>query len=139
MKYRLDLKFRCDSVVALFLKSIVKYGQHLERLVLYDSSQSFYCVPSRPDPYGLEDFLTVQFAPKMRRLVCCCILFYHLMMDASVSERINRLISEKVVRNRPSLWFHVDALQHGFQSPNVPAIHYHEMLDCKHYFPFPSL
>ncbi len=71
---RLDLQFNGnDYVVILFLKSILKSGQHLERLVLA-SDWPVALDPSMQNHHlNLEDFLVVQFATKMKRLVCCCI------------------------------------------------------------------
>ena len=137
MRRRLDLQFNGnDSVVILFLKAILKSCQHLERLVLLDSWPVALDQSIQNHHIDLVDFLVVQFASKMKRLVCCCILFDSI--DATESERINRLIAEKVIPNRPSLWFNVGSFTPD-EDPNMPLIHFLEMIDPIYYFPLPEL
>ena len=137
MRRRLDLQFNGnDSVVILFLKAILKSCQHLERLVLLDNWPVVLDHSIQNHHIDLVDFLVVQFATKMKRLVCCCILFDSI--DATESESINRLIAEKVVQNRPSLWFYVGVSLTLDNHRNVPWFHCLEMLDSKHYLATPA-
>ena len=139
MLHRLDLQFNGNDsvIVILFLKSILKSCKDLERLVLLLDSWPVVLGPSKQNHHlDLVDFLVFQFATKMKRLVCCCILFESI--DVTESERINRLIAEKVVTNRPSLWFHVGFSLTLDKRQNIPWIHCLEMYDCKYYFPTPA-
>jgi len=73
----------------------------------------------------MSDFL-VQFATKMKRLVCCSISFSQI--DPSLCKEVNRQVAEKVVENRPSLWFHFDRYGPDLDDPYVPLIHLQEIL-----------
>lgn len=137
-----------DSLLLLLLKSIFSARLDLERLALLgnwrlDSVRSFHPSPDTDhrlclmwnEPPDLVDFL-VKFATEMKRLVFCCITFYEL--DAIVSNKINRLIAEKVVRFRPSLWFNVGLGNFIFtEDPTLPLIHFLEMIDFDYFVPPP--
>jgi len=105
----------------LMLKSIQQFAPKLERLCLWDDSSTFWTLQS-PDS---EDFF-VQFATRMNRLLCCCIIFADIGLEEE--NRINQLIKEKVTSNRPSLWFRVWDITSD-EDPTLPLIHYLEMIE----------
>lgn len=124
-----------DPLILILLKTILEDRPDLERLVLSGVMMYGSGIPpsSSTTPLDLEDDL-VKFATNNKRLLFCCIKFYHL--NAAVSNKINRLIAEKVVRFRPSLWFHVGN-DIPKEDPDLPLIHYLEMIDCDVYNPPP--
>jgi len=115
------------SHILPFLKSILKYSPHLERLVLldgfYEEIQS--PLPDWNHPVDMPDFF-VDFAAKMKRLVCFCISFNQI--DGAMCEEVNRRVAEKVNGIRPSLWFHFGRYGPDLDDPNVPLIHLQEIL-----------
>ena len=93
---------------------------------------------TRPSPLNhyfidTEDFL-LQFVTKMSRLIFCCITFHDL------ADYLSEMISfvKKVIPNRPSLWFYV-GMRTFEEDPNMPLIHYLEMIDSTYYFPPPTI
>lgn len=137
-----------DTLILLLLRYILNARPELERLALLGDMRNFCVMPSHSvqgstdyrfvmmwnHPPDLEDFL-IKFTNNMERLVFCCIQFYCL--DAAFSNKINRLIAEKAVQLRPSLWFHVGNFV-PYEDPNLPMIHNREMLDYD-YVPPPTL
>lgn len=128
--------YRDDSLILLLLKSTLRACPQLERLVLIDNLSLQDSSSTRPPSVilDLEDFL-VKFATDMRRLIFCCINFYRV--DPAMTNKINRLIAEKVIPTRPSLWFNVDSVTPD-EDPNLPFIHYLEMTSSDIYFPPPA-
>ena len=105
----------------------------LERLVLI--AESSKNGPDWNHPIKLPD-LIVKFALKMKRLVCCCIVFDR--MDSNLIKEIQQRIAKEIVLIRPSLWFHLGREKPLASDPSVPSIHYHEMVDPIIYVPPPS-
>ncbi len=127
----------------LFLKSILKCCPNLERFALLedfeDENNDSTSTATRPSSilnhsHDLEDSL-LQFVSKMRRLICCFITFDRI--NASLSKRVNRQIAKRVIPYRPSLWFFVGSFTPE-EDPNMPLIHYLEMIDSTYYFSPPT-
>jgi len=117
----------------LLLKYLIGSSLQLERLVLIAKSPK-----NETDwdhPIKLPD-LIVKFALKMKRLVCCCIVFDR--MDSNLIKEIQQRIAKEIVPIRPSLWFHLGREKPLASDPSVPSIHYHEMVDPIIYVPPPS-
>jgi len=115
------------SHILPFLKSILKNTPQLERLVLLDESfeEIQSPLPDWNHPVDMPDFF-VDFAAKMKRLVCFCISFNQI--DGAMCEEVNRRVAEKVVGIRPSLWFHFGRYGPDLDDPEVPLIHLQEIL-----------
>jgi len=82
-------------------------------------------LPDWNHPLDMSDFF-VPFLTKMKRLVCCSILFKQI--DRTLCKEVNRLVAEKVVKKRPSLFFHFDRSLPDVDNPDIPLIHLQEIL-----------
>lgn len=133
------------------LKSLTICASHLERLVIY-----FKAFPD--DAVSLDHPFTefvVQFAKKMERLVALCIVFFNRRHSGGHSdccsccscyydddeptdalmEQINRRMAEEVLPTRPALWFHLGSDIPNATDPDVPLIHYREMIHIDQWNP----
>jgi len=122
-----------DFPVLEILKSLLGCRLHLERLVLLA-----YRSENKPDwnhPPDTVDFL-VKFSKKMVRLVCFCLIYDRL--DPNLITVAQHRIAQEVVTIRPSLWFCLGREEPLASDPNVPGIHFHEMVDPVFYTPLPS-
>ncbi len=131
------------------MKSVQKFAPNLERLswvmncsyippvVPFNSEDgSCSCSYDWKHPPTTTDYV-VKFAKEMKRLVCCCLIFYYF--DENMCNQVNSRIEKEVVSVRPSLWFVMDCFSPKVTYPNVPLIHYHEMVDAPfNYFPPPT-
>jgi len=118
----------------MILQSLLGYSLQLERLALINR-----CTGTAPavwdHPPDAADFL-VDFAFKMKRLVCCCLLFDRI--DSSLIKDVSERIKNEVVPKRPSLWFHLGRGEPYVNDPEVPSIHFHEIVDPEYYTPPPT-
>ncbi len=80
------------------------------------------------------DFL-VNFALKMERLVCCCLVDW---IRLSLIKKIQERIENDVLPQRRSLWFYLGQAEPCASDPDVPGIHFHEMVNPVPYTPPPS-
>jgi len=122
--------------VLLMLKTLLGCSLHLERLALINRSTG--TVPTLPvwdHPPEATDFL-VNFALKMKRLVCCCLVFDRI--DWNLVKDVYERVENEVVPIRPSLWFHLGRGEPYSSDPDVPSIHFHEMVDPENYTPPPT-
>ncbi len=115
------------------LKSLLGSRLHLERLVLIAYRSGIKSVWIHPP--DTVDFL-VKFAKKMVRLVCFCLIYDRL--DPNLITAAQHRIAQEVVSIRPSLWFCLGREEPLASDPNVPGIHFHEMIDPVFYTPLPS-
>jgi len=136
----LDLERTNIAGASFLLKSLQSCASHLERLVIY-----FHDFPdiSLNHPFS---GLVVDFTVKMERLIALRLVFHYIVDDESwcsseyfsygnddandaLMEQINHRISQEVLPTRPALWFHLNSELPGVTDPDVPLIHYREMLN----------
>ena len=121
-------------ILFLLLKFLLGSSLQLERLVLIAKSPRHG--PNWKQPLQLPDFI-VDFALKMKRLVCCCMVFDRL--DPSLIKEVQQRIAKEVVPIRPSFWFHLGREVPLASDLSVPSIHFHEMVEPMVYVPPPAL
>ena len=118
----------------MILQSLLGYSLQLERLALINR-----CTGTAPavwdHPSDAADFL-VNFALKMKRLVCCCLVIHRL--DPNLIVEVRQRIMEEVTAKRRSLWFHLGRGIPCVSDPDVPSFHFHEMVDPEYYTPPPT-
>jgi len=134
--YRLKWDPEEDGITLFWL---LKYllgssSLQLERLVLI--AESSKNGPDWNHPIKLPDFI-VDFALKMKRLVCCCIVFD--LLNPNLIKEVQQRIVKEVVPIRPSFWFHLGREVPLASNLSVPSIHYHEMVEPMVYVPPPAL
>ena len=113
----------------LMLKSLLGATYHLERLVLNGSCKLMF---NRNE----AETSLVEFASRMKRLVCCCLVFYKL--DRKLIKKVQQRIAQEVLPKRPSLWFHLGGDDPLASDPDVPNFHFHEMVNPTFYVPTPN-
>jgi len=131
--FRLEWKHEGNGFpFLLLLKSLLGCSLHLERLALINLCSG--TVPLWDHPPDISDFL-VEFTSKMKRLVCCCLVFDRL--DPNVITEVRQRIMEEVTPKRRSLWFHLGRWKPCISDPDVPNFHFHEMVHPEYYTPPP--
>ena len=132
--YRLEWNHEGSGFpVLLLLKSLLGCSLHLERLALIN-----LCYGTGPlwdHPPDTSDFL-VGFASKMKRLVCCCLVFNGL--DPNLIVEVRQRIMEEVTPKRRSLWFYLGRTKPCISDPDVPNFHFYEMVRPEYYIPPPT-
>ncbi len=108
----------------VLLKNLNQASPRLERLVLYirrtDPKKSSAAANNE-----LEDFL-LTFVSEMKHLVVLCLV--GVDMNPGSIELVKRRLIEEVIPIRPSFWFYFgEKLPEGFD-PEVPPIHYDEIV-----------
>ncbi len=133
LEFRLKWKHGGDDYTATVL-SILEFLLEnkkfllLERLVLIEDGGSQNKRKRRrwtasPPPPGFFDRL-LDFASKMTHMTCCCLTFNQ--MDPKLMKEIKERVELEVVKERPSLWFH---LGREIPQAGVPLIHYHQIVE----------
>ena len=117
-----------------FFKSILKFSPDLERLSLIDSEPPFGGSAWK-HPHDMGSTI-VDFALKMKHLVALFLAFPN-NFPSSRMNNIRSLMMNEVSPLRPALWFSfsLDKNIPYLVDPNVPFIHYHEMIDTCYYPP----
>ncbi len=109
---------------------------YIANVVPCNSVDACACSSDWKHPPKTADYV-VQFAKEMKRLVCCCLTFYYF--NQNLCNQVNSRIAKEVVSERPSLWFVMDCFNPKVTDPNIPLIHYHEMVDVPfNHFPPPT-
>ena len=136
---QLDLQRANIADASLLLKTLLSCASHLERLVIYFDDFPDICL-SHP-----FTGLVVDFTTKMERLIALCLLFHRRDDDHScwsgcscfndddagndaLMAQINHRMVEEVLPTRPALWFHLGSYLPNATDPDVPLLHYREML-----------
>ena len=81
--------------------------------------------------------LIVQLALKLKRLTFLSLTFHELNANELI-EQVHRRMAEEVLPSRPALWFHLGNTCPDGSNPNVPAVHYHEMILSNTFDPPPK-
>jgi len=116
----------------LILKSLKQFAPKIERISL-----EFMCEAYPTDKYHfMEDFL-VDFTLKMKQLSCLSLSLKQL--DGTLIQKVHERIKREVLPTRPSFWFHLDSKIPDAVDPEVPKVHYHEMIHTKYSDPPPKL
>ena len=113
----------------LMLKSLLGATYHLERLVLKGSCKLRFNL-------NKAETSLVEFASRMKRLVCCCLVFYDI--DRKLIKKVQQRLAKEVLPKRPSLCFHMGGKDPQASDPDVPNFHFHEMFKPTYYVPTPN-
>jgi len=126
----LDVGKDFTNVFRVF-KSLKTSTSHLERITL-----AFECESLPADLDETLPALLVKFLLKMKRLTAACIIFFDL--DDDVIEKVHQRIVVEVLPTRPTLWFHLGCEYPYSTDPDVPFVHFIQMVDSDGFNPVPS-
>ena len=108
----------------MLFQYLVEFSPKLERLVVHGSS------PINDDicweaPIDLGQLL-IEFLSKMKCLIIFSFTGYNIQPD--VQEAVRAHVAAEIRPDRPSFWFHLGKSLPKANDPDVPRIHYDEIV-----------
>jgi len=118
------------------LNAVLASSSNLQRLALIGPNLVEGALYRTDPTEGTTTNSLVQFASKMTHL--SCLLMVVGQLDPALIEEVKRKITAEILPSRPSLWFSIGRQLPQATDPDVPSIHFHEMVDPRNYMLLPT-